>query len=112
MKFTWPHLTIGLLSLILLGVSVAVWNKIDFCQDKVRFHLEYAQRLRKVATDDETDQEEATECQVQADIRDIIATKYQRVTFQPWLPYPTAPLITPTEEQMVRARYEVAEVDR
>lgn len=111
MNFTWTHLTIGLLSLILLGVSVAVWNKIDFCQDKVRFHLEYAERLREVATDNETAQAEAAECAVQADFRDIIAAKYARVSRQPWQPYPTAPLITPTEEQMVRARYEVAEVD-
>jgi hypothetical protein len=88
---------VALMSLMLGGWRVAVWeNKANNCRGWADMHVAIAQAARPGVSPSE-----AAVIRRNGRRQEIIARKYDAVTKNPWLPYPSAPLVTLEEEAQI-----------
>lgn len=87
-------------SVILCGiVCVSLWNKADFCAGWAAHYAERAavlrsERLRAIAEERHDDAQLIERTAIEMS---VIAKKYARVASNPFLPYPSKPLVTETD---------------
>lgn len=88
--------------------SVHFWNKSDFCSGwadhyRVRSNDLKTQMLVMLTKNRDTDAKGLAICSGQ---HKLIAEKYERVADYPLLPYPTAPLVSTSEQKKIETEAE------
>jgi hypothetical protein len=68
-------------------------NKSRNCAGWARQYADEAAEWRRKAAKPNVPDADAASMRQEADERDLIAQKYQRVADRPWLPYPSYPLL-------------------
>jgi hypothetical protein len=97
MKFS---LRTMLLVIVLIAVALGawhglvMWNKSRNCAGRAQQYAEQAAEWRRNAAEPQVSPADAAAMKREADEREMISLKYQRVADRPWLPYPSYPLLT------------------
>lgn len=76
--------------------GVVMWNKSRNCAGRAEQYAEEAAEWRRKAADPNVPDADSAAMRREADEREHIARRYQRVADRPWLPYPSCPLL-PTD---------------
>jgi hypothetical protein len=82
---------------VLTFAAVVLWNKHDFCRGWADQYSARAIQLRAEAANPKLLPAEKKEYLVAANMQEIVSLKYRAVAWQPWKPYPSAPLLSNEE---------------
>jgi len=105
---SWLGLAATICVLVWACFSLVVWNKHDNCRGVSEFYSENAARYRTQAQDHAYSLKQRSDLLIRAEWYDTISAKFARVAARPWLPYPTAPLLTKDEKAESLRRTEAA----
>lgn len=96
---------IAVVAIFIAFRGLQLWNKHDFCRGKADLFVAWSLRSRAEAADPTLTPAERRKSLVVADLYVICSRKFATVASRPWLPYPSAPLVTPAEEREVLTKY-------
>ncbi len=100
-KRNWSRIGVGAGFVFLACVGLSVWGKRDYCRGWANHYAARARQIRAEVEKADLTSEQRREHLMAADWHEIIARKYATVVREPWRPYPSRPLITLEERQMV-----------